>query len=186
MSEPLPRRTFLRLVAAGAGAAALPTIGLPSAADASEPSGEGYLGRVAAASATGLRIETDEGALRVQPAAGARMYSGAFGPISDPSAFIIGDRVAVQGERAGASLRATAIGSVFHRITARVTSVSADGTEVQTTAGVIGLHQGHLPYRDGERPTAAARMAVTVGDAVDGFAWQHPSTRETYFMLPGV
>jgi hypothetical protein len=187
MTETVPRRKFLRLVAAGAGAVALPTVGLAGVSWASEPEGDGYFGRVTEASTTTLRIDTDQGALRVQPVAGARMYSGAFGPVSDASKFITGDRVAVEGRRVGSSVHATAIGSVFSSFTARITSVSADGARVETTEGVIGLQHGRLPYADADRSVAPRwSVAVAVGDAVTGLTWQHPHTRETYLLVPGV
>jgi hypothetical protein len=182
MAETLGRRKFLLVAAAGI---TLPALSPAAAAAASD--GDGCVGVVAEATTTRLRLETQDGALEVQVGDGARMYSGAFGVIADASEFIVGDRVAVEGRRSGSSLRATAVGSVLYPFSARVVSISRDGSEIQTTEGVVATQHARLPYERSPRSgRAVPRLRVAVGDGVAGFTWQDPRTRGTYLMVPGV
>lgn len=111
MTEQVPRRKFLGLVAAGG--AALPALAVTGTAHAR--GAHAHFGTIVGTSAHSLVIDTADDTLRVTPERGARMFSGASGPVTTPAAFVPGDRVVVEGRRVGASVRATAIGSILTR-----------------------------------------------------------------------
>ena len=176
------RRDVLKVMVVG-GAAVPLAMTRTAAAGHGQEGGDAVVGTVRAAAAGRLTLTAPEGDVEVALQSGARMYSGAFGAVTSARQFLVGDRVAAQGERAGAVLRATSVGSVYTPLTARVTRVSADGSAAETSAGPVELHKGRLPFTSPQEEAVLRGSTVTPGMTLQGLAWQDPRTGERYLMI---
>jgi hypothetical protein len=185
MTKTLDRRGFIRVAAVSGAATGAALVGLAKAVDAAAGGdGDAAVGTIVSVGDRGIVIDTGDGRLSVRPAPSAQMYSGAFGEIQEPSSFIVGDRVAVNGVRQGPALEATFIGSIYSRVAATVTELSSDRSIAHTTIGDIELEAGRLPFTS---PSHQARLRdlgeVTKGRTINGLAWVHPETDEIYLLI---
>jgi hypothetical protein len=182
LAQSVVRRHFLKLVAvAGVG---VPAVVFPGRANAAVPSAdEAFVGRVVAASPGQVLVRTPQGTRAVTAGPGARMYSGAFGEVEGTGAFIVGDRVAVEGVQRGQVVEAVSIGSTFTALTATVQSVSPDGGIAHTDAGTIELHAGRLPFTPQQLKRSLRSGAVRLGDVLTGLGWTHPTAHEHYMLI---
>lgn len=185
MPKTIDRRAFVRVVAIGGAAAGAGLVGLAKAVDAAAGAeGDGAVGTIISAGDSGILIDVGDEQLSVTPAPQAEMYSGAFGEVTEPSAFIAGDRVAVTGTRRGNELEATFIGSVYDRVAATVTEVSNDQSVAHTTIGDIELKAGRLPFTSPSHQASLRDLGVvTRGRTITGLAWVHPQTDEIYLLI---
>jgi hypothetical protein len=180
MESRLNRRALLRVVVV-TGAAIPIAVGSSGRVDAA--TGTTVLaGRVESAGPDGVVIRTPHETVNVMAVDGARMYSGADGEVTTTSAFYPGDRVGAEGMRTSRGLLATAIGSIFTPVEARVTDVSADGSTADTTVGPILLTAGRLPSEPAERRKQRT-AGVVLGTVIRGLEWTHPATGERYLLV---
>ena len=176
------RRDVLKVMMVG-GAAVPFAMTRPAAPGSSQDGGDAVVGTVRATADGRLTLAAPDGDVEVALQSGARMYSGAFGAVTSARQFLVGDRVAAQGERAGRVLRATSAGSVYTPLTARVTRVSADGSVAETSAGLVELHKGRLPFTSPQAEAVLRGGSVAPGMMLQGLAWQDPRTGERYLMI---
>lgn len=182
MPKTLDRRGFV-CVAAFTGAGML---GLNAAVKAAAATGGGdaAVGTIVAVGAGGIELESDGSRVSVVPTDEAQMYSGAFGAVSDPDDFIVGDRVAVHGTRADSLIRADFVGSIYEQVQATVNHVSADGSVARTSIGDIELEDGRLPFTSAaHQAELRATRPLASGDTLSGLVWRHPAVGQTYFLV---
>lgn len=185
MTKTLDRRGFVRVAAVSGAATGAALVGLAKAVDAAAGTdGDAAVGTIVSVGDGRIVIDAGDGRLSVTPAPNAQMYSGAFGDVREPSSFIVGDRVAVNGVRRGRDLQATFIGSIYSRVAATVTDLSSDHSIAHTTIGDIELEAGRLPLTS---PSHQARLRdlgeVAPGRTINGLAWVHPETGEIFLLI---
>lgn len=184
MARGLVRRDFLRIAALSGTAVPIAMVGMAGPASA-ESGARGVVGEVEFASPQRLTVRTAQGLVDVVVSAGTRLYSGAYGEVQDAGAFLIGDRVAVEGQFDAGALHAKSIGSIFTPLEARVTAMSQDGSVAESTLGPIALTAGRLPFTPDSLQRRLKGGRVTSGTVISGLGWTHPSTGERYLMVRG-
>ena len=183
--RPTSRRTFLA-VSAGTVFAFLALREAPRASANDAPMGDleptdhsaSIAGVVTSSSDTEVVVRTDAAqAVSIMPSAGARLYSGIFGRVAGPGAFVIGDEIGDHGWIAGDHFVAKRIGSIFNVVDFDVTAVDRARNVALTDIGALDLSSMNLPDVG---LVGLGAEEITAGQRLNGTVWTHPTSGIRY------
>lgn len=169
MSRTVSRRTFLLGVGAVLPAAAA-TTGLAASLVGADEAGSGVVATVTATGTKSLTVEVESVRQQLVAVRGANISRGPVGPLTDFEAFVVGDRIVVEGAETAGVWAAISVGTAFDGFAGHVEAVDDGAATMKADGRALDIR------RVAPRPGRVGRSEIDVGQHVAGLMWQDPSS----------